>query len=57
MRAVPVSSAEGWAAQQFGLPASWYADVAEVSGIGFPISGDKTTIRDHYTPTRKDPKK
>jgi hypothetical protein len=48
-----MSSAEGWAAQRFGLPAAWYNDVAEVSGIGFPVSADATTIIDRYTPVRK----
>jgi hypothetical protein len=52
-----VSSAEGWAAQQFGLPAPWYSDVAETSGIGFPVSGDKTTITEHQQPIRKEPRK
>lgn len=55
-----MSSAEGWAAQRLGLPASWYTDVAETSGVGFPISGDATAIVARWTPTkdapRKDPK-
>lgn len=49
-----MSSAEGWAAQRFGLPAAWYADVAECSGIGFPVSGDATTIVDRHQPIRRD---
>lgn len=52
-----MSSAEGWAAQRFGLPAAWYADVAEVSGIGFPVSGDATAKVDYHTPTTKEPRK
>lgn len=38
-----MSSAEGWSAYRFGLPAWWYASIAENSGIGFPVSGDATT--------------
>ena len=39
-----MSGAEGWSAYQFGLPAWWYADIAETSGIGFPVSADATAI-------------
>lgn len=48
-----MSSAEGWAAQRLGLPAEWYAGVTETSGIGFPISGDATTIMAGWTPVEK----
>jgi hypothetical protein len=32
----------GWAAQQFGLPASWYVAVSEGGRVEFPVSGDAT---------------
>jgi hypothetical protein len=49
-----MSSAEGWAAQRFGLPAQWYADVAETSGIGFPVSGDATAQLAYHNPYDKE---
>jgi hypothetical protein len=36
---------DGWPAQMFGLPASWYAEVNEHAGVEFPVNADETTHR------------
>jgi hypothetical protein len=49
-----MSAAEGWAAQQLRLPADWYQGMP-CHEIGFPISGDATTIHEHETPVHREP--